>query len=163
LGKKKMTFDLDQFIGEIKNFFEKSFKVKLGSLYLKTVMDDSFIILSPFYALTDNFVIKVDDLKKIEEFFKGVLKMSGVKATKVIREIKKQTKNYDMITIGFYYYMGFRVTLHFTFFRDNGETLLALNYVEVYKEGEKTKEVIMAKVKNDMEELERLLKDKEYE
>lgn len=36
-----------------------------------------------------------------------------------------------------------------------------LGYIKIYKEGERMKEVVMAKVESDMEELERLMKKAE--
>jgi hypothetical protein len=154
---------LDNLKYKIKGFFKENFKIKLGSLYSRTVMNSEVLILSPYEIITDNHIIKVDDLKKIEEFFKGVLKMEGSNADTRIKKIKESNKVSGLITMGFYYYMGFEVNLNFTYFKNNNEILLAISYIEIYKAGGEMEEVIMAKIESDMEEIEDLMKEEDYD
>jgi len=146
---------LDQFVSKVENFFEKNFKIKFSSEYLMTVMESSVILLSPY----DEYSFKVEDLKKIEDFFEKELKMNGYGLERKIKNIKN--KSHGFFSIEFYYYMGFTVTIRFIYFKNGDEKLFMLGYIKIYKEGERVKEVIMAKVESDMKELERLMKNAE--
>ena len=146
---------LDPFVYKVETFFEKSFRMKFGKEYLMTVMWSNVVLLSPY----DEYSFKVEDLKKIEEFFRKELKMNGYGLERKIQNIKNKSNGF--FNLEFYYYIGFTVTIRFIYFQNANEKSFMLGYIKIYKEGERVKEVIMAKVESDMEELERLMKNAE--